>query len=199
MSEHAVALFGLAGAGKSTTAAAFALRGFSVLSDDLAVLTDLGDKFLVQPGYPRLNLWEESICALFGSVNALPPITPTWNKRYLALNREDLRFESQPLPLGAIYILGERESGLTAPVIEEVAGREAIMTLVANTYVNYLLDRDMRAREFDVLSRVLAAVPIRRVRPINDFSKVFELCEMIASDAEHVMFRETANPNNVME
>src|SRR4029077_10951164 len=41
---RAIALFGLAGAGKSTTVAACALRGFSVLSDDVAVLADLGNR-----------------------------------------------------------------------------------------------------------------------------------------------------------
>ena len=87
------------------------------------------------------------------------------------------------MPLGAIYILGEREAELTAPVIEGVVGGEAIMALVANTYVNYLLDRDMRAREFDVLSRLLAGVTVRRVRPTADTSKIFALCESIAADA----------------
>ena len=183
LDNRAIILFGLAGAGKSTTAAAFALRGFSVLSDDVAVLADLDDRFLVQPGYPRVNLWPDSVRTLFGSENALPRITPTWDKRYLALDQDGRRFQSSPLPLGAIYILGEREAELTAPVIEEVVGGEAFMTLVANTYVNYLLDRDMRTREFDILSRLLVGVPVRRVRPTADTSKIFALCESITSDA----------------
>jgi hypothetical protein len=183
---RAIALFGLAGAGKSTTAAAFAHRGYPVLSDDVAVLADLADRFLVQPGYPRINLWPDSVRTLFGTEDALPRITPTWDKRYLALGQNGHRFQSSPLPLGAIYILGEREAGLTAPVIEEVVGSEAIMTLVSNTYVNYLLDRDMRAHEFDVLSRVLAGVPVRRVRSAADTSKIFALCESIAADASQL-------------
>jgi hypothetical protein len=187
---RAIALFGVAGVGKSTTAAAFALRGYSVLSDDVAVLADLGDRFLVQPGYPRLNLWPDSVRTLFGSEDVLPRITPTWDKRYLALDQNGRRFQSSPLPLGAIYILGEHEAELTAPVIEEVVGSEAIMTLVSNTYVNYLLDRDMRAREFDVLSRLLAGVPVRRVRPAADTSKVFALCESITADATHLALPE---------
>jgi hypothetical protein len=185
--DCAVALFGLAGSGKSTTAAAFALRGFSVLSDDVAVLSDMGNRFLVQPGYPRVNLWPDSVCTLFGSEDALPRITPTWDKRYLPLNENDLRFQSGPLPLSAIYILGEKEEGLSAPVIEEAVGSEALITVVANTYVNYLLDQNMRTREFDLLSRLLARVPIRSVRPTHDLSKIFALCEAIAADATHLI------------
>jgi hypothetical protein len=186
LADRAIALFGLSGAGKSTTAAAFALRGFSVLSDDVAVLADLGDRFLVQPGYPRINLWPDSVRTLLGTEDALPRITLTWEKRYLPLDRNEHRFQSSPLPLGAIYILDERESGLTAPVIEEVVGGEVLMSLVANTYVNYLLDREMRAREFDVLSRLLAGVAVRRVRPAADSSKIFDLCESIAADAKQL-------------
>jgi hypothetical protein len=189
--DRAIALFGLAGAGKSTTAAAFALTGFSVLSDDVVVLRDRADRFLVQPGYPRVNLWPDSVRTLFGSPDALPRITPTWDKRYLTLDQNGRRFQSQPLPLSAIYILGEREAELTVPVIEDLAGHEAFTTLVANTYVNYLLDGDMRAREFDVLGRVLAGVPIRRVRPTADPSKIFALCESIAADARQLVVHES--------
>jgi hypothetical protein len=160
------------------------------LSDDVAVLADLADRFLVQPGYPRINLWPDSVRTLLGTEDALPRITLTWEKRYLPLDRNEQRFQSSPLPLGAIYILDEREPGLTAPVIEEVVGGEALMTLVANTYVNYLLDRDMRAREFDVLSRLLAGVAVRRVRPAADSSKIFDLCESIAADAKQLALTE---------
>jgi hypothetical protein len=190
---RAIALFGFAGAGKSTTAAAFALSGFSVLSDDLAVLVDRGDRFLVQPGYPRLNLWPDSVRTLFGSEGTLPLIAPTWDKRYLALDQEGCRFEPKPLPLGAVYILDEREEGLTAPVVEELAGCSAFTALVANTYLNYLLDIDMRLREFDVLSRVLAGVPVRRVRPTSDPGKTFALCDTIAADAMRLMVRKSVN------
>jgi hypothetical protein len=185
---RAIALFGLAGAGKSTTAAAFAISGYSVLSDDVVVLADLGNRFLVQPGYPRINLWPDSVRTLFGSEDALPRITPTWDKRYLALDQNGRRFQSSPLPLGAIYIFDEREAELDAPLIEEVVGGEAIMALVANTYVNYLLDRDMRAREFDVLRRLLTGAAVRRVKPTADTSKIFALCESIAADASQLAF-----------
>ena len=182
--NRAIALLGAPGAGKSTTAAAFARMGFPVLSDDVAVLADQGNRFLVQPGYPRVNLWPDSVRVLFGSKDSLPQITPTWEKRYLALDQGRHRFQSEPLPLGAVYILGERESELAHPIVEEVVAREVFMTLVANAYVNYLLTADMRRREFDLFGRLVAEVPVRRVRPARDPSKLFELCEIIAADSK---------------
>jgi hypothetical protein len=185
--EQAIALVGFPGAGKSTTAAAFAHSGFSVISDDVVALLEDGGKFLVPPGYPRVNLWPDSVRALFGSEEALPRITPAWDKRYMALGDNGLGFATKPLPLRAIYLLGPREAELDAPIVEEIAGSEAIAELVANTYVNYLLDRDMRRREFDVLSRVVARIPVRRVRPPADPSAIFALSAAIAANAERVM------------
>jgi hypothetical protein len=193
LGDRAIALVGVPGAGKSTTAGAFACAGFSVLSDDVVALADKRTEFLVQPGYPRVNLWPDSVLSLFGSQDALPRITPTWDKRYLPLGGNDRRFASKPLPLGAIYILDSRDSALTAPIVAEACGEEAFMALVANTYVNYLLDQDMRGVEFDMLSRLVSEIPIRRVRPSVEPSAIFDLCEAIASDAKQVITRVPAN------
>jgi hypothetical protein len=187
LGEQAIALAGFPGAGKSTTAAAFARLGFSVIADDVVALAEDGERFLVPPGYPRVNLWPDSVRALFGSDEALPRITPTWGKRYMALGDKGFGFAAKPLPLRAIYLLGEREPALAAPIVEEVAGGDALAGLVVNTYVNYLLDRDMRSREFDVLSRVVNGIPIRRVRPPENPSAVFDLCEAIGANARRVM------------
>ena len=150
------------------------------------MLDDQCVRFLVQPGYPRINLWPDSVRALFASDGDFPTITPTWGKRYLALDQNGYRFQSQPLPLSAIYILGKRDAELVTPIVQELNGSEAFAALVANTYVNYLLDTDMRAHEFDVLSRVMAGVHIRRVRPTADPSKIFAICETIAAEARQV-------------
>ena len=184
---QAVALAGSPGAGKSTTAAAFAQRGFSVITDDVLALMEDGRDFQVQPGYPRLNLWSDSVGALFGSDEALPRITPGWDKRYLALGDNGFGFASRPLPLGAVYLLGAREAALEVPVIDYLSGSNALAEFVTNTYVNYLLDRDMRSREFDVLTRLVVKIPVRRVRAPADYSAVFDLSEVIANDARRVM------------
>jgi hypothetical protein len=190
VAEQAIALLGPAGAGKSTTAAAFAQLGFPVLSDDVVPLAEDAHRFLVLPAYPHLRLWPDSVDSLFGSVEALPRLTPTWDKRYLDLLGNGSSFQRERLPLGAIYFLGERSVEPRAPYVESLSPRDAVMTLVANTYVNYLLDRDMRAREFDMLSRVVQRIPIRRVRPHAETAALHRLCQVITDD-----FRALASPS----
>jgi len=196
--DRAIALVGPPGSGKSTTAAAFACCGFPVLSDDTVALTLEGGQWLVQPGYPRVNLWPDSVRRLFGSEEALPHITPTWDKRYLPLGQDGYRFASSPLPLGAVYILDSRDSALTAPVVQALSAKESLITLVANTYVNYLLDQDMRRTEFDVLSRVVSSIPVRRVRPPEKPSPILDLCGAIAEDARRVMATIPASAASVL-
>src|ERR1044071_526551 len=48
--DEAIALVGAAGSGKSTTAAAFAERGYSVLAGDVVTIVHLFTRFLVRPG-----------------------------------------------------------------------------------------------------------------------------------------------------
>jgi hypothetical protein len=177
--ERAVAIVGPAGSGKSTTAAAFAERGYRILAEDVVTLRDLGAEFLVQPAYPSIRLWPASVEALYGAADNLPKLTPTWDKCYLDLTQEKYQFQHDPLPLGAIYILAERKDDTAAPSVENLAPAEGLMSLIANTYATYLMDKEMRAREFEILQRVLNSVPVKRVTPHSDPARIGSLCQTI--------------------
>jgi hypothetical protein len=180
--DKAIALTGPAGAGKSTTAAAFFNRGYDVLAEDVTTLDDRGDEFLVRPGYPCIRLWPPAVKALFGSKDHLPRLTPNWDKCYLDLSER--QFQSKSLPLAAIYQLGTRSDD--GPLVEVVDRAKGLMSLVANTYATKLMDKQMRAREFELLTRVLNQVPVRRVTPHVDPARIPELCESIVTDFEAI-------------
>jgi hypothetical protein len=44
------------------------------------------------------------------------------------------------------------------------------------------MDKHMRAREFELLGRVLERVPLRRVTPHSNLALLSNLCEIILSD-----------------
>ena len=179
--NRSVVFVGAEGSGKSTTAAAFARQGFAVISDDVAALLESPDGFSVMPAYPHLCLWPDSVDMLYGSSEALPRFSTGWEKRRLALGEQGTQFENRSLPLSAIYLLGDRRPD-EAPFVEGVRPQAALLSLVADTFANKILDREMRAREFAVLGRLVTVVPIRRIHPHNDASRLEELCAAIRKD-----------------
>jgi hypothetical protein len=181
--NQAIAFVGPAGAGKSTIAAAFACRGHSVTSDDIVALSSSEDRFVVLPAYPFLSLWPESVDSLYGSAEALPRFVPSWDKRCLAAGSQGLKFEQQPLPLGAVYIFGERQES-SAPRVELLSAEEALLSLISNSYATNLLDRDSRAQEFRVFGKLIECVPVRRLLPVADILQIEELCNLVCRDLE---------------
>jgi hypothetical protein len=87
------------------------------------------------------------------------------------------------LPLGLIYLFAPRSDDAGTPRVEEMRPREALLNLVQNTYMNWLLDRKQRAAEFDILSRLVQQVPVRRIVPHRDPGRIAALCELIQKDA----------------
>ena len=187
--NYAIALIGPAGSGKSTTAAGFAQKGFSVLSDDVTILDDRGDEFYVTPTYPRIRLWPSSVGNLCGSEDALPLLTPTWDKRFLDLTANGYRFEADPLPLKALYFLDDREVEEDRPKVIACTPAEGLTWLVGNAYVTYLKDRDMRSQEFQLLNKLILNVPLKSVLPHSDPRYLDRLCDVLIDDfrqMEHV-------------
>ena len=186
VSGFALAILSPSGYGKSTMAAAFARRGYPVLSDDIVALVDQANTFLVQPAFPRIHLWPSSVKALFGSDNALPRITPkniSWDKRYLDLCHSGYRFQTTPLRLGAIYT-GEHTDEKDIPRLGTLSAQDGLMTLIANTYSSGLLARKMRASEFDVLCRLVASVPVKCFKSREGFGYLHRICDIILEDAQ---------------
>ncbi len=179
--DWGVAFVGSAGAGKSTTAAAFARQGFGVISDDIVALVEKENVFHVLPAYPHLCLWPDSVQMLYGSTEALPRFVPDWEKRRLPLGVAGARFEPRALPLGAVYMLEERRPD-PAPYVEQIRAQDALISLVTESYANKMLNRELRACEFTILGRLVANVPIRRIHPHQDGSRLEDLCRQIRED-----------------
>jgi hypothetical protein len=191
--ERSVAFVGPAGAGKSTTAATFARQGYGVISDDIAALVERKGTFHLMPAYPHLCLWPESVKILYGSSEALPRFIPDWDKRRLDLGKQGTRFESRSLPLGAIYVLGDRRRD-PAPYVEAMRPQSALLSLVADTYANKILDRDMRAKEFEVLGQLVSSVVVRRIYPNHDAARIGDLCRVIREDYDSLDFHASVQP-----
>ena len=179
--DSAVAFVGSEGAGKSTTAAAFARSGCAVLSDDVVALVEHVDEFRVAPAYPHICLWPDSVEILYGSSDALPRLSPNWEKRRLALGNNCEQFEEVARPLRAIYILDDHR-GEPGPYVESMPVQAAFFSLVANSFATNMLDSQMRAKEFRTLSKLSSQVPIRKLFTSKSDLSPDGLCQVVRQD-----------------
>lgn len=178
----AIALVGPSGAGKSTLAASFARLGATVLADDVLAAALDGGRIVVHPAYPRLRLWPDSAAMLFGRADALPLLTPNWDKRFLAL--DEAGFPEGPVPLAAAYLLGRR--GGDAPRVRPLSPRAGLMRLIATTCATFLPQAAIREHEFRLLAHLAREVPLREVTPADDAGALPALCRAIEADAARV-------------
>lgn len=181
IADRAVAFVGPPGAGKSTAAAACSRRGHAVLSDDIVALSERNESFHVVAAHPQLRLWPESVEVLYGAADALPRFNPRWEKLHLSSGDLGTRFEDRCLALGAVYILSERLSD-PAPYVQPMRSQEALLSLLVDSYATRTLDREMRAKEFEVLGRLAAKVPVRRLFPHHEIGRIDDLCQVVEKD-----------------
>jgi len=191
LTPHGVCAFaGPAGAGKSTLAASFLLAGYPVLSDDCLVLEEDRQTILATPAYPGLRLWDDTLVALGEALRlSLPVAHYTSKQRVFALDQGGA-FPSNPHPVARIYCLerGREMEGAEDPhnpIIEDLSHRDGFMKLLTSTFQLDIADRTMLLRQFHFLERVVAHVPIRRLRIPDTFSSLPAVRETILADLKH--------------
>jgi len=192
---RAIAFLGPDCAGKSTLAAALAGRGHPGVTDDVVALSERDETFIMQPGFPWLRLRPPPPEGLSDAAGTPPRLTWTWDGQYLDLDltQKGCHFQNQPLPLAVIYLLEDRCDEAAAPLIEPVRGGDALVALLTHSWATRMLDREMRAREFEQLGRLSSRVPLRRVHPHTDPRYFSRLCDVILNDYHAVLSSSSAS------
>lgn len=174
------------GGGKSTLAAAFAQAGDTVLSDDLAALTEDAGGWTVQTGYPAVRLAPEAIAAFGLAGPSLPRVFTGHEKRYVRLGApgapHNWRFTPRRRRVVAIYALA-RDADLRTPLISPLRGADRLTTLLAHRSASFAsLGARLSASELATLSRLSTAVPVRRVDCPQGLRHLPALRDAIAAD-----------------
>ena len=190
---QALVIMGSHGSGKSTLAAEINRRGYAVLTDDIAALTEYDNTLMVHPGYPRLRLWPTSAESIYGLEHGLRRVAPShekWDKRFLVLSERNGNFEIQAQPIKVVYALDRRNNTPDDIQIKALKKREALVWLDALCYSQSISDRRKRAQRLSSLERLLNSVQVRTVRPTADLAALPELCTAILDDFEDAVSRE---------
>lgn len=182
----AIAFPGHATAGKSTIAAGMADAGAEILADDIAVLIPHDDMFFVQPGYERVRLRPIAADFLTENPDDLPMVYSYRESRYVAFENRNV-FQSNPLPLSAIYVLGEFSDDYKEPFIEPIEIQDKVINLVKNTSGSYVITKNLRATEFKFLTQIAKTIPMRKLFYAHDIKTLPQQCELIIEDFRKII------------
>ena len=171
--EGAVLIAGDAGAGKSTTVAALAARGWVLQSDDVTALRLADGRLEALPGTRRVYLYEDSATRLGIDTAGLPRNPLRRRKAAVALQTEGVR---TPSPVTRIVHL--RNGPVPEPCIERLAGRAKLAMLQAALYGPLLAEEAAAALE--VRTRALDIKMVSVTRPAHGWS-LDDVVEAIAN------------------
>jgi hypothetical protein len=183
---EAIAFLGTSGAGKSSLAATFVQRGYSLLTDDVLVLQPDGDKLLAYPSLPRLKLMPETADTFFGGRRSIPMNSFT-SKMIFPLSPQG--HAGNMVPLRALYVLPKRSSKRRIAV-RTLLGRASFLPLIANTFNDCVVTPARLKQQFAFAGKITAAVPLRQL----SFPRGLELLPAVADAILSDLSREVAAP-----
>jgi hypothetical protein len=160
--QGAMAFMGRTGAGKSTLAASFGLRGFCVLTDDCLLIEEQDGAMMGVPSYSGLRLWPDTVSALFAQEPILQPLAHYTEKKRLL-------FEQSPyhthIVLRGIYVLAPQQEvkDIDEVTITPLAAREALIEIIKHNFQLDVTDRKRLGQAFRQHERVAKSVPFFRL------------------------------------
>jgi hypothetical protein len=169
---------GTASAGKSTLAAALVQRGFRLIAEDVLPLIERDGVLHAVPAYPGIRLWPQSVELLFGSADALPRITPSWEKRIF--DARD-RFASTPLRVGAI-VFPEAAVGEEASRMYGVARSDSAVCLLGHSYHAEQCDAAALRREFELIGRLADEAPAHALVVGSGATELARACGLVLAE-----------------
>jgi hypothetical protein len=147
--DGAAIMAGPHGAGKSTIAAALAMRGCPLITDDVLHVRRRGPDWKAEPFAAGLKLWPDGAALVLGAEVSLPRLTPTWDKRTLALDRFGVTAAVAPVRVESILFLEWSDCDRAEPALEPIGAAETVVRLAAHGSAAHLLEPAERAREFN--------------------------------------------------
>ena len=155
----AVLFTGVSGAGKSTTANAFRLEGFKMLTDDICPIKMIDGVPYALPGYPQSKLWEDALEKLSVDYENLKKVRTKLNKRAVPITKD---FETKAIPIKAIYRLQKHKKNDIELIDLDNANK---FLLIKNmTYRHYFV-KDMETHPYHFMNSSMLAnkVPIKTI------------------------------------
>jgi len=159
---EALAFLGRSGDGKSSLAAAFLQADYRILSDDLLVLVESPEGFLVPPGLPRIKLFPEIAERFLPFRVSGAAMNPLTEKSVIPV--PEMHSRRSPSLLRALYKLPSPSARRSAGKVRiwRLADKTAFRELVASSFSPRMVEARRLRRQFETTARLLTTVPVRR-------------------------------------
>ena len=173
----AILFVGPSGNGKSTLTAAFAQRGYTIISDDVVALEVSNHAIIVSPSFPKLRLWGDSVSKLKMQTDHLTKSRAGMEKYLLPLQK----FLKTTEPLYKIYVLGVHNQSTT--LFHQMSGSKKIPALLENTYrIKFLSGLGLVSHHHKQILSIASKIEMTQItRPLHPFM-LEELCQKIEAD-----------------
>lgn len=184
--EQVIIFAGTPGAGKSTTAAAFARCGYTVLADDMVAMSlDSAGKVMVYPAFPQIKIWPSAVKGLGYNPSSLPTLFSGSRKRVI---RQKENFPIEPLPLAHIFFL---EDGADLK-ITKMAKTEAFFSLARFFPLpSDLLQGNALKRHFQQCVQFTGEVDIWKVENPKTFEELKNLMRWVERELGKAQTQDT--------
>ncbi|AJI56311.1 hypothetical protein LA02_922 [Francisella philomiragia] len=168
---------GDSGVGKSTISAALYERGYPFLADDLAVINE---KLEVEPGIPRLKVWQDTANDLNINTENLDRIRLLVNKYSYPITKNIC---TQPRRVRMIFLLENHDDNSFK--VEEIRGMAKLNELQKHTYRKfYVKGMGYQQQFFELTSNLAKNTTLYKItRPANRYGfqvdKLIDIVENI--------------------
>jgi hypothetical protein len=173
--DKAFLICGNSGAGKSTLTREFLCDGYHLLSDDISVIQEEEGTIYVQPSFPFIKLWKDSMDHLEMDELSGAKLREQMDKYGFNLHEE---FYSERLPVNNIFILAPHNKPEYKR--EQLKGIEKFNALKNHTYRFQFMSDSVKHAHFELVNKIASQIPIHKITrpqaPINttDLKNVIE-------------------------
>jgi len=167
---------GHSGKGKSTLAAAFAQKGFQLISDDLcAIKIPAFSQPLVLPGHPHVKLWSDSLKQIRKRPEDHTQVRPDTDKFFVPMGTT---YYPQALPIKKIYILHYHDQqSINFQTLNKL---DSLVALKNHTYKHRMVKKmNQEKAHYLLCSKLAQTLSVTRVFRPKDFTMINTLIEKI--------------------
>ena len=185
LNEKLILFIGESGAGKSSIAAEFSRRGYTLFTDDVCVLDtsiEKSDQVWAYASYPMMKLWDDTILALdhseYDRSHKIRPSLPKFGQFFHE------KFITTAYPIQNIFVLNPLAEGPEGYSIKRILGMEAFEKLSKHTYRKQFIQESsslqaIHLKLMGTLIREKEVIEITRSKKYSDINSFANFVESL--------------------